>query len=53
MKSLIQRLIYDEKISNDCTEVIEEFSKKSRNVDYMKYKFGSNDVPAEIAMSTK
>ena len=29
------------------------FLKKSRSVDYMKYKFGSNYVPAEIAMSMK
>ena len=27
--------------------------KFSRNVDYMKYKFGSDYVPAEIAMSVK
>ena len=54
MKSIIHRLIDDEKMPNDHAEGIEEFSNYfSRNVDYMKYKFGSNDVPAEIAMSTK
>ena len=48
MKSLIQRLIDDETISNDHAEGIEAFSKYfSRNVDYMKYKFGSNYVPAK------
>ena len=42
------------KMSNDHAEGIEEFSlKKSRNVDYMKYKFGSNYIPAEILMSMK
>ena len=30
-----------------------EFSKKSRNVDCTKYKFGSNYVPGEIAISMK
>ena len=53
MKSLIQRLIDDEKTSNDHDEGIEEFLKKSRNVDYMKYRFGSDNVPAEISMSMK
>ena len=54
MKSLIQMLIYDENISNNHAEGIEEFYKnKSRNDDYMKYKFGSNYIPAEIAMSMK
>ena len=52
MKGLIQRLIDDEKMSNDHAEGIEEFSESfSRNVDYTKYKFVSNYVPAEIAMS--
>ena len=54
MKSIIQRLIDDEKMSNNHAEGIEEFSKiKSGNIDYMKYKFGSNYVPAEITMSMK
>ena len=35
------------KMSNNHAEVIEEFSTYfSRNVDYMKYKFGSNYVHA-------
>ena len=51
MKILLQRLIDDKKISNDHAERIEEFSIFSRNVDNMKYKFGSNYVPAEISMS--
>ena len=38
---------------NGHAEVIEEFSKYfSRNVDYMKNRFVSNGVTAEIAMST-
>ena len=54
MKVLIQRLIEDERMSNNHYEGIEEFSKYfSRNVDYMKYKFRSNYVPTKIAMSTK
>ena len=54
MKDLIQRLIDDEKMSNDHAEGIEEFSESfSRNVDYKKYKIVSNYVPAEIAMSMK
>ena len=54
MKSIIQRLIDDEKMSNNHAEGIEEFSKiKSRNVDYMKYKLGSNYVPSEILMSMR
>ena len=51
IKILIQRLIDDEKISNYHAERTKEFSKSfSRNVDYMKYKFVSDYVPAEIAM---
>ena len=54
MKSQIQKIIDDEKMSNDYAERIEEFSKYgSSNVDYMKYKFWSNYVPTEIALSTK
>ena len=54
MKIIIQGLIDDEKMSNNHAEGIEEFSKiKSRNIDYMKHKFGSNYVPAEITMSMK
>ena len=42
------------KNSNDHAEGIEEFSKiNSRNVDYMRYKFGSDYVPAEMAMFMK
>ena len=41
-------------MSNDHAEGIEEFSKYfSRNVEYMKYKFGSKYVPSEIVMSMK
>ena len=54
IKSLIQRLIDDEKMPNKHAEWIEEFSNCfSRNVDYMKYKFGSNYFPAEIVMFMK
>ena len=54
MKGLIQRLIDDEKMSNDHAEGMEEFSESfSRNVDYTKYKFVSNYVPAEITMYLK
>ena len=54
MKILIQRLSDDEKMSNNNAEGIEEFSKYfSIKVDNMKYKFGSNYVPAEISMSMK
>ena len=54
MKIIIQRLIGHEKMSNDPTEVIGEFSKYfSINVDYMKYKFRSNYVPPEVSMSMK
>ena len=54
MKGLIQRLIDDEKMSNDHAEWIEEFSELfSRNVDYTKYKFVSNYVPAETLMSMR
>ena len=42
-----------EEMSNDRVEGIKEFSKKSRNVDCTKYKFGSNYVPAEITMSVE
>ena len=46
LERLIQRLIDNENSSNNRAEVIEEFSKYfSRNVDYMKYRFGSNYVP--------
>ena len=39
-------------MSNNHSEGIEYFSKYySRNIDYMKYKFGSNHDPAKIAMS--
>ena len=52
MKILIQRLTDDERISNNRGKGIEEFSKNnSRNVDYMKYKFGSDYVPVEISIS--
>ena len=52
MKGLIQRLIDDEKMLNNHAEGTEELSESfSRNVDYTKYKFVSNYVPAEIAMS--
>ena len=41
-------------MSNDHAEGIKEFSESfSRNVDYTKYKFVSNYVPSEIAMSMK
>ena len=41
-------------MSNYRAEGIEEFSKYcSRNVDNMRYKFGSNYVPAEIEMHMK
>ena len=54
MKGVIQRLIDDERMSNDHAEGIEEFSESfSRNVDYTKYKFESNYVPYEITMSIK
>ena len=46
MKSLIKSLIDDENFSSDCAEGIGEFFFNSVNVDYMKYKFGSNYVPA-------
>ena len=54
MKILIQRLIDNEKNPNVHAEGIEGFSKYfSRNVDYMKYKFGSNYVPIDIVLSMK
>ena len=50
----MQRVIDDEKMSNDHAEVIKEFSlKKSINIHYMKYQFGSNYVPAVIVMFVK
>jgi hypothetical protein len=54
MKSLIQRLIDDGKMSDDHAEGIEEFSNSfSTKIDYEKYRSGSNYVPAEIAMAMK
>ena len=44
----------DENICKDNVEGIEQFSTYFwGNVDYMKYKFGSNYVPAEIVISMK
>ena len=41
-------------MSKDHAEGIEEFSESfSRNVDYTKYKFVSNYVPAEITIYLK
>ena len=54
MKSLIQRLIDDEKISNNHAEGIEEFSlKKEEMLITWNKTFGSNYVPAEIMMSMR
>ena len=54
MKVIIQRLIDYEKMSNNHTEGIEDFSKTiSINDDYIKYNFGSDYDTAEIAMSMK
>ena len=54
MKVIIQRLIDYEKMSNNHTKGIEDFSKTiSKNDDYIKYNFGSDYDTAEIAMSMK
>ena len=54
MKSLIQRLIDNWKMTDDYAEGIEEFSNSfSTKIDYEKYRFGSNYVSAEIAMAVK
>ena len=53
MKSLIQRLIDDENFPTIMLKEYNSFLKKSKNVDNMKCKFGSDYGPAEIAMSIK
>ena len=53
MKGIIQGIIDDEKYPTIMLKEYKSFLKKSRNFDYMKYKFGSNYVPAEITMSMK
>ena len=54
IKFQLKEKIDDETISNNHAEGINDFSEYfSINVDYIKYKFGSNYFPAEIMMSMK
>lgn len=54
MKSLINGLIADGKMTADHAEGIEGFSYHfSQNIDYDKYKSGATYVPLEIAISMK
>ena len=53
-KIIIERLTGDLKMSNNHSEGIEEFSKfVSRNIDYIKYKFGSNIFPGNMMKSVE
>ena len=53
-EGLIKKLTENEKTLNNHAEEIKYFSKPfSGNVDNTKFKFGPNNVPSEIVMSTK